>query len=59
MKRKDETDKKECPKQRKVPEPEKTTTKIEDVKEDKDAKKRMELGRKGRKSKRNIWRAKS
>ena len=42
MKRKDETDKKECPKQRKVPEPEKSTTKIEDVKEDKDAKKRME-----------------
>ena len=39
MKRKDETDKKECPKQRKVPEPEKTTTKIEDVKEDKDAEK--------------------
>ena len=39
MKRKDETDKQECPKQRKVPEPEKTTTKIEDVKEDKDAEK--------------------
>ena len=37
MKRKDETDKQECPKQRN--EPEKTTTKIEDVKEDKDTEK--------------------
>ena len=37
MKREDETDKKESSKKRKVPESEKTATKIEVVKEDKDA----------------------
>ena len=47
MKREDETDKKESSKKRKVPESEKTATKIEVVKEDKDAKKTMEIGRKG------------
>ena len=52
MKREDETDKQKG----KVPEPEKMAKKIEDVNEDKDAENRMELGRK---SKRNIWRAKS